>query len=223
MKIVFGSTDISAQRKLIEETDLTLASAIRIMETCESLHKTTDIFTETTGPSVQYMYVKRTKSQTLDSKTQSAPSPPTYLKPTIPICRRCGYNHSPDHRCPAEGKHCNFCHGIGHFERLCFKKLRQSTPTTNLTASDTVEPVLESGAVVSQIGSKTETVLVRVSINKCACKGMRFIVDTGFDWCVIGPQNLRELGLTPSCLETPTAEMCHTVTATGEQMLRWLH
>ena len=163
MKIVFELTDISAQRKLIEETDLSLASAIRIMETFESLQKTADIFTETTGPSVQY--VKRTKSQTLDSKTQSAPSPPTSHKPTRPtvaMCRRCGYNHSPDHRCLAEGKHCNFCHGIGHFKRVCFKKLRQSKPTTNLITSDTIEPALESGAVVSQIGSKTETVLVRV-------------------------------------------------------------
>ena len=60
---------------------------------------------------------------------------------------------------------------------------------------------------------------MRVSINKCACKVMRFVVDTGSDWCVIDPQNLRELGLTPSCLQTPTAEMSNTVTATGEQML----
>ena len=135
------------------------------------------------------------------------------------MCRRCGYNHSSDHRCPAEGKHCNFSHGIGHFERVCFKKLRQSKPTTNLITSNTVDPALESSAVVSQIGSKTETVLVRVSINKCACKVMRFIVDTGSDWCVIGPQNLHELGLTPSCLQTPTVEMCNTVTATREQML----
>ena len=48
---------------------------------------------------------------------------------------------------------------------------------------------------------------------------MRFIVDTGSDWCVIGPQNLRELWLTPSCLQTPTTEMCNTITATGKQML----
>ena len=92
------------------------------------------------------------------------------------MCRRCGYNHSPYHRCPAEGKHCNFCHSIGHFERVCFKKLRQPKPTTNLITSDTVKPALESGAVVSQLGSKIETVLVRVSINQRACKVMRFIV-----------------------------------------------
>ena len=122
MKIVFESTDISAQRKLIEETDLTLASTIRIMETQKSLQKTADIFTETTGSSVQY--VKRTKSQTLSCKTQSAPSPPNYLKPTRPtvsMCRRCGYNHSPDHRCLVAGKHCNFCDGTSHFERVCLK------------------------------------------------------------------------------------------------------
>ena len=36
---------------------------------------------------------------------------------------------------------------------------------------------------------------------------------------MIGPQNLRELGLTPSCLQTPTVEMRNAVTASGEQML----
>ena len=179
-KTVFGSTEISAQRKLIQETDLTLASGIRIIETYKSLQKTADIFTETTVPSV--LCVKRSKSQTPNTKTQSAPSPPTHLKPTIhtvSMCRRCGYNHSPDHRCPAEGKHYNFCHGIGHFERVCFRKLRQSKPTTNLITLDTAEPAQESGAVVLQIGSKTVTVLVRVSINNRACRVMRFIVDTG--------------------------------------------
>ena len=59
--------------------------------------------------------------------------------------------------------------------------------------------------------------LVRISINKRACEVMRFIVDTGSDYCVIGPQNLCELGLTPSCFQT--AEMCNTVTVIGEQML----
>ena len=55
--------------------------------------------------------------------------------------------------------------------------------------------------------------------NNRACRVMSFIVDTSLDGCVIGPQNLRELGLAPSCLQTPTAEMCYTVTATGELML----
>ena len=72
------------------------------------------------------------------------------------------YNHSPDHRYPAEDKHCNFCHGIGHFEYVCFKKQMQLKPTTSLLASGMAEPVLETGAVVSKTGGKTETVLVRV-------------------------------------------------------------
>ena len=53
IEIVFGSTEISAQRKLIQETDLTLASAIRIIETYKSLQKTADLFAETTVPSAQ--------------------------------------------------------------------------------------------------------------------------------------------------------------------------
>ena len=46
---------------------------------------------------------------------------------------------------------------------------------------------------------------------------MRFIVDTGSDWCVIGPQNLRELGLTSSFLLTPTAEMCPRLRKLGNK------
>ena len=83
--------------------------------------------------------------------------------------------------------------------------------------SDTVEPAPESIAVVSQIGNKAETVLVRVSINRRACKVMRFIFDKGSDWCVIGSQNLRERRLTPSCFQTPTDGMCNTVTTTGDK------
>ena len=53
MMAVFGLTDISAKKKLIKEIYLTLASAIRTIETYESLRKTANIFTETTTLSVQ--------------------------------------------------------------------------------------------------------------------------------------------------------------------------
>ena len=58
---------------------------------------------------------------------------------------------------------------------------------------------------------------VRVSINNRACTVMLFIVHPVTDWCRIGPQNLRELSLTFSCLQIPTAEMCNLVTATGHK------
>ena len=66
---------------------------------------------------------------------------------------------------------------------------------------------------------KLEQCSARINITDRNCTLMRFITDTGSDWCVIGTQNLRELGLSSSGLQTPTAEMCNTVTVTGEKML----
>ena len=52
----------------------------------------------------------------------------------------------------------------------------------HLLASDTAKPAMESDAVVSRIGSKTETVLVRISISNYDCTLMHFIVDTSSNW-----------------------------------------
>ena len=68
------------------------------------------------------------------------------------------------------------------------------------------------------MGSRTETVQVRVAIDNDCSGILRFIIDTGSDWTVIGLHHLTLLHLLPSQLKKPTAEMQVTVTATGEKM-----
>ena len=48
----------------------------------------------------------------------------------------------------------------------------------------------QSGAIVSQFGSRTETVQVCVAINNDCSGILRFIIDTGSDWTVIGLHHL---------------------------------
>ena len=69
-----------------------------------------------------------------------------------------------------------------------------------------------------QVGSRTETIQVRVAIDNDCSGILRFIIHTWSDWTVIGLHYLTLLHLLPSQLKNPTTEMKATVTATGEKM-----
>jgi len=54
IKLVFGTQDKLAQRKLMEEPNLDLATAVRIIETHEALLKTTNILDDKISATVTY-------------------------------------------------------------------------------------------------------------------------------------------------------------------------
>ena len=85
--------------------------------------------------------------------------------------------HDSLRKCPAKGKRCNFCRRVGHFEKMCFKKNRRLTDNT--FSSKISEAEGQSGAIVSQVGSRTETVQVHVAIDNDCSGILRFIIDTG--------------------------------------------
>ena len=99
---------------------------------------------------------------------------------------------------------------------MCLKKNRR--PTANTLISKISEAEAQSGAIVSQVGSRTETVQIRVVIDNECFDILRFIIDTGSDWTVIGLHHLTLLHLLPSQLKKPTTKMKATVTTTGEKM-----
>ena len=123
--------------------------------------------------------------------------------------------HDSLRKCPKEGQLCIFRRRVGHFEKMCFKKYRR--PTANNLPSKINEAEAQSGAIVSQVGSRTETVQVRVAIDNNCSGILCFIIDTGSDWTVIGLHHLTLLHLLLSQLKKPTTEMKATVTATGEK------
>ena len=95
---------------------------------------------------------------------------------------------------------------------------KESEATTNFLTSKINEVKAQSGAIVSQVGSKTETVQVRVAIDNDCSGILRFIIDTGSDWTVIGLHHLSLLHLLPSQLKKPTTEMKVTATVTREKI-----
>ena len=208
MKLVLHTSDSIAQRKLMEVPDLDLPAAVRILDTYDSLQKTTNALTENDFNAIEQI-AKQPVTQTSSSYRST-------LSNQERICTRCGYIHGSLRTCPAKGQRCNFCRRVGHFEKMCFKKNRR--PTANTFPSKISEAEAQSGAIVSQVGSRTETVQVRVAIDHDCSGILRFIIDTGSDWTVIGLHHLTLLHLLPSQLKKPTAEMQATVTATGEKM-----
>ena len=117
--------------------------------------------------------------------------------------------HDSLRKCAAEGQLCNFCSRVGHFKKMCFKKNQR--PTANSLTSKIYEAEAQSGAIVLQVGRRTETVLVHGAINNNYSGILRFIIDTGSDWTVIELHHLTLLHLLPGQLKKPTIEMKATV------------
>ena len=121
-QLVFGIEDKKVRERLLRETDLTLAAAVRICHASELAlqhaktfsngangadKNSTAIATVSTRPQKQKIWQpKRHK----DSETFN--------------CKRCGTQHAPK-QCPAYGKVCNKCKGQNHFAKQCFSKGKQ--------------------------------------------------------------------------------------------------
>ena len=164
MKLVLYTSDSIAQRKLMEVPDLDLPAAVRILDTYDSLQKTINALTEN-----DFNAIKRIAKQPV---TQTSSGYRSTLSNQGRICTRCGYMHDSLPKCPAKQQLCNFCRRVGHFEKLCFKKNRR--PTTNTLTSKINKAEAQSGAIVSQVGSRTEIVQVHVP-SKHSSSGQRWL------------------------------------------------
>ena len=208
MKLVLHTSNSIAQRKLMEVPDLDLPAAVRILDIYDSLQKTTNTLTEN-----DFNAIGRIAKQPV---TQTSSGYRSTLSNPDRICTCCSYMHDSLHKCPAKGQLYNFCCRVGHFEKMCFKKNQR--PTANIFPSKISEAEAQSGAIVSQVGSRTKTVQVRIVIDRDCSGILCFIINTGSDWTVIGLHHLTLLHLLPSQLKKPTTEMKATVTATSKKM-----
>ena len=171
-----SQSDPIAQRKLMEVPDLDLPAAVRILDTYDLLQKTIIALTKN-----NFNAIGRIAKQPV---TQASSGYRSTLSNQGRICTRCGYMYDFLPKCPAKGQHFNFCRCVGHFVKMCFKKKRR--PTANTLTSKISEAEAQSGAIVPQVGSRTETAQVRVVIDNDCSGILRFIIDTGSDWTVIG-------------------------------------
>ena len=119
MKLVLHTND--SITKLMEVPNLDLPAAVRVLETYDSLQKTTNALTEN-----DFNAIGRTAKQPV---TQTSSGYRSTLSNQGRICTRCGYMHDSLRKCPAEGQLCNFCRHVGHFEKMCFKKNQRAMAT----------------------------------------------------------------------------------------------
>ena len=93
-------------------------------------------------------------------------------------CTRCGYDHG-NRRCPALGKTCRICKGVGHFEVMC-----RSTPADlqvqHVYTGDTQEEMAHTDDIVYAVGplviedeekAKTRSVEQTFHIGTIECDG----------------------------------------------------
>ena len=90
MKLVLHTSDSIAQRKLMEVPDLDLPAAMKILNTYDSLQKTTNALTENDFNAIGRIAKQPvTKTSTLSNQGR--------------IYTHCGYMHDSLRKCPAKG------------------------------------------------------------------------------------------------------------------------
>ena len=217
-KIVFSINDRSAKKKLFEERDLNLTKAIKIIEAYEDIQRTEETFAspfsvksvinDEVSPMISHVARDNVKVERKEKTSKKQPQ--QFRKPDSRLlCSRCGYHHDFQRVCPAQGKKCNYCGSMGHFERMCFKK------TTN---SRQPNHAMHSSAIISHVGTQIEKVIVDVNTEAGGNHKVQFVIDTGSDWTVVNSRDLMRLGLTKQDLSNPTNQMKNTATATGQKM-----
>lgn len=122
-QVVFGIKDKRVRERLLRETELTLAGAVKICHASELALQHAKTFSETAqdankdGAAVAKVSTRTQRQREAHVKRH---------KETAAFdCKRCGSRHA-SKQCPACGKVCSKCKGLNHFAKQCFSKGKKS-------------------------------------------------------------------------------------------------
>ena len=121
-QLVFGIDDKKVRERLLRETELTLAGAVKICHASELALQHAKTFSNgVTGTDKNTTAVATVSTRPQKPRTGQA----KHHKDSETFnCKRCGTRHAPK-QCPAYGKVCNKCKGQNHFAKQCFSKGKQ--------------------------------------------------------------------------------------------------
>ena len=127
------------RRRLLRETELTLAKTIEIGRSFEaSERQASQIEADSLNTSGTDLGVNAIRSQSRSNR------PPTMIasRSSHIVCYCCGNSghRAKDPRCPADGVSCNNCHKLGHFARVC--RQPRSTNRQGNSRPNTPNPTL---------------------------------------------------------------------------------
>ena len=177
-RIVVGIHDEETRHKLLAAKNLTLEEAILI---CRAEEGAT--VTKGSMPVVGKVSATRRKSSYQKMKSGQQATTKQQTGTTQGKCQNCGRAPHTKSACPAAGKKCNGCQGIGHFQAVCRKtKKAESSKVGQLKLCRT-----------SKMGHPTIAVSTLLATEDQAVE-IEWMPDTGSDVDAIGVRHLERLG-----------------------------
>ena len=178
-RILVGVKSKKTQGKLLEDSKLSLKTAI---ETCRAQEASQSKLETMTGK--QTVSVDRVKQKKNDKqKKHSGASSEISEKKneTEKKCTRCGYKwHKNFNNCPAKNEECLRCHRVGHFQSVCRQKDKKKVRHVRDSDSDDEHVFLGNINEVNDVNSDDWHTELLVD-----GKNVRFRIDTGADVTVV--------------------------------------
>ena len=182
-RILVGVKSKKTQGKLLEDSKLTLKSAI---DTCRAQEASQSKLETMTGK--QAVAVDRVKQQKNYKQKKHSKASSDYSEKknkTDKKCSRCGYDwHKNFSDCPAKNEECLVCHKIGHFQSVCRHKDKQQDKkkVRHVRDSDSDDEHVFLGSIneVNSVNSDDWHTELLVDGKK-----VRFRIDTGADVTVV--------------------------------------
>ncbi|GFN87707.1 hypothetical protein PoB_001421300 [Plakobranchus ocellatus] len=128
-RFVCGLRDVNIQKRLLQEQNLTLETAINLALAMETAQKDA-VEMQGQGPTTADLHVLKSKPHQKGSKHASSKfSRSSHSSSTFPPCLSCGKTNHKRSDCYFKDATCNKCHKKGHIQSAC--KSGRNKPTSN--------------------------------------------------------------------------------------------
>lgn len=200
-RIVFGTTETSARKRLFREKEVTLGRAVETIRTSERAEEEL----KKMGHESEVHAVRRKPKPKYESREQNKPTKEHYV-PNVIKCKFCLKTHKRNKfACPAWGKKCIACGKLNHFKmsEVCnvatsknVNQAKQCRESSSDDSSDSdvysVEKICATSVKAKKKKSSRFMVPVKYNTgNKTHVS--RTQLDTGANCCAMGYNNLQEI------------------------------
>ena len=174
---IAGMLSVPIRQRLLKNRELTFRQAYEQARAQEMAHKNAETFKEP---------ITVCSSTSLKDGSSADGDEANFLQAALRLkrtCYFCGQQNHPRNACPAKEAACNYCNKVGHFSRVCRKRL-SNRRTQKTDSSSSAAAICESNlATISASAANNSTqVLCGVTLNGNSAESL---MDTGSSDCYI--------------------------------------